>query len=103
MSGHVSYTITVQKRDGSEATHTAEAVDHKAVADGAISVCAMCCEDGLTASWHTFYGISTMSEADIQAEIQGHVQRVATHHASLERAMDLIPLLLKPKGVKAGL
>jgi|GEM_PF-4425895 hypothetical protein len=81
--------------------------------------CAACGFVGLTAvipkaedtrSRHTFYDIgrptsdgTQLVEADIQAEVAGHVQRVAELHASRHLAkVSKLDLLVRPKGVQPG-
>ena len=94
---HVIASIEVKKADGTTAIHTAEALEHKHVADGVVAVLAGCCGDHRTHSWHTFYDTAAMTPEQIRAEVQSHVDRVAQRHASHTQAMEFIPTLLKPK------
>lgn len=106
MSDYASYTATVTLKDGSTATHTAEALEYRHVADGAIAVRAACCvgTDGGLDSWHTFYDIARPTAdglIDPEAEVRAHVQRVAEHHAAAHRVRSFnLDGLMKPKPVQ---
>jgi hypothetical protein len=110
---HATYTTTITLKDGSTATHTAEALDYWHESDGAVVVEAACCgliagaED--TRSRHAFYdlgrevagpdGVPVM--IDPEAEVRAHVQRVAEHHAAVHRAKSFnLDGLMKPKGIQ---
>ncbi|SRR6266481_160396 len=92
---HVTHTATIKDKNGNDVSHTAEAVEFKELADGAVSVRAICCSDQATGSWHTFYDTGKMSESDISAEVSGHVQRVAEGHAARSNARQHLISLVK--------
>jgi hypothetical protein len=85
---HVIHTVTIKKKDGTDAEHTAEAVRFSPQADGAVAITAMCCGDHGTVSNHTFYDVAGMDDDAILKEVQDHVERVAKHHASADRARE---------------
>lgn len=93
----ISFSVTVQRRDGSTVTHTAQFVRYVQEADGIIAVEAICDGDELTRSRHTLpFDLAGISDADLVAEIQAHVQRVAQGHAARQRAGDLLASLVPP-------
>ena len=95
----ITHSVVVQRRDGSTVTHTAEFTRyllHEAVS-GVVAVEAICDGDASTASRHTLPDdVAGMTDADILAEVQGHVQRVAERHAARDRATDYLASLLPP-------
>jgi uncharacterized hydantoinase/oxoprolinase family protein len=74
---HITHTITVKKKDGTEAEHTAEAVRVIPQADGAVTIAAMCCGDERTLSHHSFYDVANMDDDAVLREVQEHVEKVA--------------------------
>jgi hypothetical protein len=96
----IARSVQVALRNGSSFTHTAtfaRRVVDPLDAVGVLVVEAICCNDPTTASRHRFPNdITTYSVADIQAEIADHIQRTATHHASVHKAQDFIDGLLGP-------
>jgi hypothetical protein len=106
---HATHTATVTLKDGSTATHTAEALSYWHESDGAVVVEAACCGllDGpeSTRSRHSFYDLGREvsidgkpAMIDPEAEIRAHVQRVAEHHAAVHRAKSFkLDGLMKPK------
>jgi hypothetical protein len=93
---HITHTVTIKDREGVDVQHTAEAVRFISLSDGAVAIVAQCCGDASTTSHHTIYDIaSTMTEDDIRAEVQAHVERVADHHASADRATGFLATLVK--------
>jgi hypothetical protein len=92
---HLTHTVTVKNKDGTDVNHTAEALLFIDLADGAVAVEAHCCGDASTASRHTFYDIAAMHDDAIRQEVQGHVERVAQHHAFTHRARQGIASLVK--------
>ena len=95
----ISKSAQITLRDGSVVTHTAQFTGHveDENASGMLIIEAVCCGDPSTASRHRFPNdITTYSQAAIQAEIEDHVQRVATHHASVQKAKDFISGMLPP-------
>jgi hypothetical protein len=107
---YATYSVTITLSDGTQATHTAEALQYWHASDGAVVVEAACC--GLvegernTLSRHTFYDLGrevagpdgTPVLIDPEAEVRAHVQRVAEHHAAVHRAKSFkLDGLMKPK------
>lgn len=104
---------------GLPVTHTAELLEVRHTADGASCAMAACCglvgdlhtcpccsglgcpacggrgsiKDEDTRSSHAFYDIATMTQDEIMAEIQGHVERVAKHHAGAHKAREFMASL----------
>lgn len=93
----ITHSVTVQRRDGSTVTHTAEFTQymvHEAVS-GVVAVEAICDGDLSTAARHTLPNdLAGMADADILAEVQVHVKRVAELHAARDRAVDYLSSLL---------
>jgi hypothetical protein len=111
---HATYSLTITLKDGSAATHTAEALSYWHASDGAVVVEAACCGlvDGEqdTRSRHTFYDVAREVAGpdgkpvmiDPEAEVRAHVQRVAEHHAAVHRAKSFkLDGLMKPDPVPA--
>lgn len=113
-----TYTASVTLKDGSTATHTSEALEYRHLSDGAVAICACCCgmvglllPDGTrqedTRSWHSIYDLGQPVAdpaggppvlIDPEAEVRAHVQRVAEHHAAVQRAKSFtLDDLMKPK------
>jgi hypothetical protein len=111
--------VAITLGSGVTVIHSAELLDIRHTADGASVASAACCgkvgaiitcsgcagsgcpacggkgsiKDEDTRSDHAFYDIAGMSEADLMAEIQGHVDRVANHHAGAHRAREFMASL----------
>jgi hypothetical protein len=93
---HITHTVTGKDKDGNDVVHTAEAVRVISLADGAVAIAARCCGDESTTSHHTVYDITlSMTEDDLRAQVQAHVERVANHHASAVRAKGVLADLVK--------
>ena len=92
---HLTHTLKINRKDGTEAEHMAEALEFIPRADGAVTIVAHCCGDPSTLSRHTFYDIAAMDEEAIKAEVMGHLERVASHHAAAEKSVEFIRGLVK--------
>lgn len=77
--------------------HSVEVVASKTLSDGAIAVCVECCGDSTTRSWHTIHAVNAMSEADLDAEITKHQERVSTQHEGRTKAENYLKKKIKTK------
>jgi hypothetical protein len=113
------HSIDITLASGLPVTHTADLLGVRHTADGASCVTASCCglvgairtcqccsgtgcaacggkgsiKDEDTRSDLAFYDIATLSQDEIMAKIQGHVERVAKHHAGAHKAKEFIASL----------
>jgi hypothetical protein len=118
----ITYQVTITLASGATAVHVAELLGVRHTADGASAATAACCgkigalltcsacggsgcqtcggsgsiKDEDTRSNHAFYDIANMTDADILAELQVHVERVANHHAGAHKAREFIASLTAP-------
>src|SRR3954453_7741434 len=118
----ITHDVQITLADGSPFTHTAELLGVRHTADGASCATAACCglvgdikacqscsghgcaacegkgsiKDEDTRSDFAFYDIASLSNDEILEKIQGHVQRVAQHHAGAHKAREFIASLTQP-------
>ncbi len=102
----VTRSVTTKRSDGSSFTHTAVFVRYEVVADGIIAVEGMCCSDDKTRSRHTLpFDVAGRTQADILAEINDHLDRIAQGHAARQVARDfletLVPVAAPPPALAA--
>ena len=124
----VTHSVTITLGDGTPVTHAAEMIDLVSTSDGAVDVMAACCgkvgtliacpncegrdcascrgtgviKDEDTRSHHAFYDIAAKTDDEMLAEIQGHVEKVANHHARAHKARVFLASLKRPKEALVG-
>lgn len=82
------------------AGHTPVLIDQDDPADGQHSILVRCCGDPKTDSWHTFAIVATTTSADVQNELNYHLDRVSNLHAAkLNAAQVLQTLVTSPASV----
>jgi DnaJ-class molecular chaperone len=117
----ITHQTTVQLTNGTSALHTAELLSVFHSGDGSSTAVAACCgkvgnvipcpscsgagrdcptchgngsiKDEDSRSHYTFYDVAEMSNDELTAKIQAHVERVANHHAGAHRARDFMASL----------
>ena len=111
--------VDIKLASGATATHTSELLGIRHEGDGSSTATAACCgkvgdtiacpacngagctacegrgqiKDEDTRSSYNFYDIAGMTDEDLTARLQGHVERVANHHAGAHRAKDFMATL----------
>jgi hypothetical protein len=70
--------------------HNPAVIDDKEIADGQHAILVRCDDDPLTDSWHTFAITAKTTAGDVQAEIDGHLERVSNLHASKLNALSVL-------------
>jgi hypothetical protein len=70
--------------------HNPVIVDDKDIADGQHAILVRCDGDPLTDSWHAFAITAKTTSADVQAEIDGHLERVSNLHAAKLNALTVL-------------
>jgi hypothetical protein len=112
----LTHQVDIKLASGPTATHTSELLDIRHEGDGSSTAIAACCgkvgdihacpmcngagcpacggkghiKDEHTRSSHNFYDIAGMTDDDLTTVLQGHVERVANHHAGAHRAKDFM-------------
>jgi hypothetical protein len=123
----VTHSIGITLANGHAATHTAELLGVRHEGDGSCVATAACCglvgatmtcqgcngsgcgacqgkgsiKDEDTRSHMAFYDIASLSSDEILAKVQGHVERVAQHHAGAHKAKEFIASLTQPDAAAA--
>jgi hypothetical protein len=119
----ITHSVNITLASGSLVTHTAELLGVRHTADGASCATAACCglmgdvktcqgcagsgcaacdgngsiKDEDTRSDLAIYDIANLTNAEILEKIQGHVERVAQHHAGTHKAKEFIASLTQPE------
>lgn len=112
----ITHSVNVTLTNGQAASHTAELLSVQHEGDGSTTAVASCCgkvgliitcpqcngsgctechgcgsiKDEDTRSSYNFYDIASMTNDELADKLQGHVERVAKHHAGAHRAKDFM-------------
>jgi hypothetical protein len=115
----LKHQVDIKLASGVTATHAAELLGIRHEGDGSSTAMAACCgkvgdiitcpccngggcsecqgngsvKDEDTRSSFNFYDIAGMTNDDLTAKLQAHVERVANHHAGAHRARDFMATL----------
>jgi DnaJ-class molecular chaperone len=116
----ITHSVNVMLSNGQPASHTAELLGVRHEGDGSTTAIAACCgkvgliitcpecsgsgcakchgsgsiKDEDTRSSYNFYDIASLTNDELTARLQGHVERVASHHAGAHRAKDFMATLM---------
>jgi DnaJ-class molecular chaperone len=118
----ITHSVNVELTNGQLMTHTAELLELRHEGDGSTTAIASCCgkvgaaitciacngvgcanchgagslKDEDTRTSYNFYDIAVMTNEELTAKLQGHVERVANHHAGAHRAKDFMTTFTAP-------
>lgn len=74
--------------------HVTEIISTQQVSDEAIAVKIRCCDNPLTDSVHTLYGVAKMSALQLEQIIDAHHNRVALKHQGMASGKHLLDTVI---------